>query len=115
MMLKPLLPSLREKKRYVAFSINSTQPVQYDAVVNEIKMTLQEFIGYIGMAKAGLIFLKDWKHQRGIARIHPAYVDYFRGALALVPNIHGQQGNIQSLGISGTLKKLRKLYFTGGN
>ena len=58
--IKPVMPSLREKKRYLAFEVISKQKVEdFNKVQESIMGSALEFIGHLGMAKAGAIILKD--------------------------------------------------------
>lgn len=58
--IKPLLPSLREKKRYLAYNIISKNKF-HDAVhVNKaILDAANDFLGSLGMAKAGILMMDD--------------------------------------------------------
>tara|TARA_Y100000310_G_scaffold345750_1_gene469242 strand:- start:341 stop:670 length:330 start_codon:yes stop_codon:yes gene_type:complete len=104
MKLKPILPSLREKKRYVAFEVQGQ--VTKATIEKEIISTMKEFIGTLGMANAGLEFLPDWENNRGIYRINTKYTDHSKASLALIKKF-----TVKSLGTSGIINKIRKKYF----
>ncbi len=111
--MKPLLPSLREKKRYIAFEVMS-QGTSLAEAKTAILSRMATFLGEYGMAKAGVIFLKDWKGNKGIFRVASPEVDKAKAALALVKEINGKKASVRSLGTSGTLEKLRSKYLNGG-
>lgn len=112
--LKPLLPSLRQKKRYVVFdvlsekAIKSVQPIQ-----KAIWETSLSFLGEQKMGKAGLFVLPqyyDKKQQRGILRVSNKQLHDMKSALTLVQSIDNQPVIIKTVGVSGILKKAIKNY-----
>ncbi len=112
--LKPLLPSLREKKRYLAFEVLSKGKItDFDAVSNTILDTSTEFLGQLGMSKAGIMILKDKYNkdsQRGLIRVNHKNVDNLKAALTMVDNIDNSEVIVKSIGVSGILKKAEKRY-----
>jgi len=111
MTVKPLLPSLREKKRYVAFEVQAAHAIEFALAKKSVEESLQGFLGTLGMAKAGVLFLNDWKKNRGIMKVNTQYVNEVKAALALVQEIAGEKEIIRSVGVSGSLEKIRSLYF----
>ncbi len=105
MKLKQILPSLREKKRYVAFEVQGE--VTRATIKQEITSKMKEFIGTLGMANAGLEFLPDWENNKGIYRVNTKYTDHSKASLALIKTF-----KVKSLGTSGIINKLRKKYFS---
>ncbi|MBT3304481.1 hypothetical protein HN592_03010 [Candidatus Woesearchaeota archaeon] len=92
--MKRLLPSLREKKRYIVFE--TTNP-------NKVDKALKDFLGILGMSKVNPLVMKDkFKKNRGIVRINHAYKDEVIMALSLV--------NVKVIGVSGILKKADEKY-----
>ena len=63
--IKPLLPSLREKKRYLAYEVISRN--RFDGAFpasKEILNASNELLGSLGMAKAGILALNDkWNDE----------------------------------------------------
>ncbi len=114
MKIKPLSPSLREKKRYLAFEIISKAKINsYNPVKDAIKAALGETLGVIGMAKAGAILLDDaWNStkQRGLIRINHKYVNDIKFALMKIKKIKNQDIIFRSLGVSGIIKKAHDRY-----
>lgn len=105
-----LLPTLREKKRYLVYEVISESAVkQQDAEAN-IKIAFHEFLGDLGMAKAGIMFLKDWEKNKGIIKMGHKEVDNVKAALTLVKEINGNKAIVKSLGLSGILEKARARY-----
>lgn len=113
MAVKAMAPSMREKKRYIAFEAKAEKPLPRDAVQKEIQESMSCLIGTLGMAKAGLMFLPDWENNRGILRVNNKYTDIAKSALALVKQASGTSVIIKSINVSGILKKSRNKI--GGN
>ena len=107
--MKPLLPSLREKKRYLVFEVISEKELTL-MPDKEIEESMLKLHGKIGLGKAGLIFLKNkWNKmlQRGIIKVNYKYVDQLRAALC---SFHNRDAIIRSVGVSGILKKAEEKY-----
>ena len=114
MKLKALLPSLREKKRYVGFVVESKESLDLKQVKESIETSMKELVGSLGMANAGLLFLKDWKDNKGIVRVSTKNVEHLKASLALSKEINGKKIIIKSLGVSGVVDKVRKLCYMEG-
>ncbi|MEM4336911.1 MAG: Rpp14/Pop5 family protein [Candidatus Woesearchaeota archaeon] len=108
--IKALLPTLREKKRYLAFKINSETKINdFNAIKNEILLSANYFIGDLGMAKANIVFLKDkFKENKGLIMVNRKYIEHLRASLALINNIKGIPVAVHSIGASGMIKKAEK-------
>ena len=60
-----LLPSLRQKKRYVVFEIKSDKSFSLSEVREAVESSLARFLGELGIAKASPFFLKEkWNEKR---------------------------------------------------
>lgn len=112
--LKALQPTLRERKRFIVFEVNSEKPIaEYQAVSRAVWAAVSDFIGRLGCARAGIWLLADKydsRTQRGIIRVNNTYVDEVRAALLLVTEVEGQQATFRSVGVSGILKKATTKY-----
>lgn len=115
--MKPLLPTFRERKRYLAFEIISKKPVgDFKAVSYSIWSFALQFLGELECSKAGIWILADTynqEKQRGLIRVSHAFVDKLRGSLALVQQVNNEEVVIRSRGVSGMLKKAHEKYIVG--
>ena len=102
--LKPILPSLRKKKRYIAFEVISDNKIQdFEQVSKEILRCAGYCLGLFEMAKAGIIPLAnkwDTKSQRGMLKVNNMHVDAIKASFVFTQNMI-----IKSRGVSGILKK----------
>ncbi len=112
MKLKQVLPSLREKKRYVAFEVQSKASITRATAKKAITEKMQEFIGTLGMANAGLQFLPDWENNKGIYRVNTKYISHSKACLALMKTVDNKKVIVKSLATTGVINKIRKKYFT---
>ena len=107
--IKPLRPSLREKKRYVAFKVQSESKLSsFDAVSAEIFSSYGRLFGEMGLAQAGIIVLKErWNSERqtGILKVSHKYVNEIKASLALIKQINNVDVIASSLTTSGILDK----------
>lgn len=104
-----LLPSLRQKKRYVVFEIMSDKKCSLSEVQEAVESSLLKFLGELGIAKASPLFLKEkWNEQkqRFVVKVNHAFVDELKSALILNKKIKNTPVLIKSIITSGTLKKV---------
>lgn len=86
MKLKPILPSLKERKRYIVFEVVSATTQSFETIKEKINKALLAFLGELGCAKAGIIVLNEWKNNRGIIKVNNKEVDKVKAALTLIKN-----------------------------
>lgn len=107
--LKPVLPSLREKKRYLVFEVISKEKISDFGHVSEaIRNSSHDFLGRFGAAKAGIIPLEDkWNPQlqRGILKTSHKNVDAVKASLAFIRKVGNTDVIFRSIGVSGILRK----------
>ena len=89
--MKSLRPSMRENKRYLLVK----------GKINEIEKAIYEFIGVLGMSKAGLGWIKRGGDSAIIA-VNRGSVDHVRASFA------AWHDKISVKRVSGTLKGLRR-------
>ena len=112
--IKPLLPSLREKKRYLAYEVVSKH--KFNDAIHVSKAILDatnDFLGNLGMAKAGILMLNDkWNAdmQRGIIRVNNKHVDNLKASLVFIKKIEEKDVIVKSVGASGILRKAQQKY-----
>ena len=107
--IKRLLPSLREKKRYLTYEVISRRPIKKDVssvVISHVEKTL----GLFDSSEAGILPISyDVARQRGMMKINNKYVEKVRVALMLLQSedIDMQEDVfIHTKRISGNLGKL---------
>ncbi len=91
--MKPLKPSMREKKRYLL--VKGKNPKE------NIEKALKDFLGILGMSKLGLGWIKSDKTS-AILSINRKGVDNVRAALVVWP----EKMTVER--VSGTLKGLSR-------
>jgi ribonuclease P/MRP protein subunit POP5 len=112
--MKAILPTLKQKKRYVAFEVVSREAIQsYDDIKRTILDAGLSFLGELGMAEAGIRIIDDDydpKAQRGVIKVGHKHVDRLNSALMMVRKIGRHDALIRCVGISGILAKAEKRY-----
>jgi len=112
--LKTLMPSLKEKKRFVVFEIISDKQIKdFKAVYQAIWQKSNEFLGKIETARAGLWLLADkWDEnkQKGILKINNKYLDKIKAVFTMITNIDKQKVIMRSVGASGILNKAEQKF-----
>ena len=104
-----LLPSLRQKKRYVVFEIISDKKFSLSDVKEAVDSALSLFLGQLGLSRASPSLLKEkfsQEKQRFLIKVDHKHVDEVKAALILNKKIKNTPVVIKSVITSGTLKKL---------
>lgn len=105
--LKPLRPTLRQKKRYLAFEIMSKQPVPQ--AFPWLADRLAAVLGQFGAAQAGIIAVDyDARAQRGLLKASAASLDRVKAAFLFLDS----DMIVRSVGVSGILSKARRFLET---
>ena len=95
MSMKSLKPSMREKKRYLLLNGKNLK--------KNVEKAILEFIGVLGMSKAGLSWIKSTPtSSSAIICINRKSVDHIRASFAVYAD------KISVKKVSGTLKGLGK-------
>ncbi len=108
--MKPLLPTLKERKRYILFQVISGEEIEKEIISQTVHDACLRFLGELGMAKAGIQFLQDsWNksEQKGIIRVSHKYVDHAKAALTLIKEISGHRATFSTTRVSGILAKVK--------
>lgn len=115
MKLKPLLPTLKEKKRYVAFEIISEQKFTFLDAAKAITNSILDTCGTINAASMGVNIISDtYKSNKGLIRVSHTGVDFLKASLCFCTQINSTPVIVRSLGISGILNKAQT-YTQGGD
>ena len=108
--MKPILPTLKENKRYLLFRILSDADINRSSCADAISTATFRFLGELGCARAGVAFLGETyrpKEKTGIIRVNTKYVDDVKVALASIQNIDEQRATLDIVKISGNVGKLK--------
>ncbi len=103
---KALLPSLREKKRYVAYKIICEGSCSFRDLKNAVLDGFKDMFGLDGLSRAGLEFI-DLKDGIGIIRVSSKGLDNLRAVFCIIRKVNKHDVVLRSLGVSGMLKKAR--------
>ncbi|MDP2768054.1 MAG: Rpp14/Pop5 family protein [Candidatus Methanoperedens sp.] len=97
------LPTLRDKKRYMAFEVTSEQAITRQQLINEILNSIHSLFGDTGCSEINPR-LMSFDGRYGIIRCLREKTQEARAALACINNVKGIRVSILVLGISGTIK-----------
>lgn len=101
--MKPLLPSLREKKRYLAIEIFAPR-ASPRASFEALRASFRTIIGSIAAGKANLKLIAEKSlPERIIVRVHRDYVDSVRASICLLQTIESQHAQLRTVRVSGSL------------
>ncbi len=110
---KFLMPTLREKKRYLVYEVLSDDDLSFKDIKESIILSFKDLFGLSGLAKAGLDFL-EYDHNKGIVRVSTKGLDMLKASFCFLRKINKHDVILRSLGVSGILKKARINFMSGG-
>ncbi|HLC51768.1 MAG TPA: Rpp14/Pop5 family protein [Candidatus Nanoarchaeia archaeon] len=100
-----LLPSLKQKKRYIVFEIIGDQ-FNAEDTKKSVEEALLLFLGQLGLAKTAPLFLSEkFKDNKFMIKINHKFVDECKAAIILIKKIKNKEVIVKSIVTSGTLKK----------
>ncbi|WP_440944842.1 Rpp14/Pop5 family protein [Methanosarcina sp. T3] len=102
--MKRLLPSLRAKKRYLAFELISEEPVGRSDIVREVISSASSLLGDVITSDCDIRVL-GFEAGKGIIQCSHTRVKETRAALATLTRINGKRATLHVLGASGTVKR----------
>ena len=110
--LKILPPTLRERRRYIAFQVipEKDEEFTYSDLEAAIWNVSLDFLGEEGVAETSMWLLKDtWNPTKktGIIRCNNKSVQLVIASLGLIDRLGDNRICFKILGISGTIKGLK--------
>ncbi|MFC1690601.1 Rpp14/Pop5 family protein [Nanoarchaeota archaeon] len=107
--LKTILPTLKDRNRYLVFEIVSKGKIDdFGTVSGKIRGSALDLYGQEGVGDMSLRLFKDkWQPitQRGIVKVTHKNIDKMRASMALIKDIDGKEVAVQVIGVSGIMKK----------
>ena len=112
--MKVLPPTLRDKKRYLAFELISEKPVRREDLIRELFSASGSLLGDVGSSECAIRLLA-FDDSKGIVRCSPERTDNTRAVLATIMDVKGTRVLCHVLGISGTVQGATKKYLAGAD
>jgi RNase P/RNase MRP subunit POP5 len=109
--LKPLIPTLREKKRFVKIRVIGSKKFEFKEFSNNLNTELTYYIGAIDFGKGGIWILKDkfnFDKQEAIIKVGIKYKEKLLASLSLINKLGNSEIKIETLRVSGNLKGVDK-------
>ncbi len=115
MRLKILIPTLRERKRYIAFQVISEEGEEftYSDLESAVWDALLDFLGEYGLSKTSFWLLKEcWnqKKQIGILMCNHKSVQEVIASLGLIERLGDNRITFKILKVSGTIKSIKEKF-----
>ncbi len=104
--MKPLPPTLRDRRRYVAFEIASSKVFSKKQVEKEINNVIFKALGLFGFSNSGFWLVKYYEKQKaGIIRVNNDYLNLVLFALGFFEKIENEKIVVKIIRVTGTVKK----------
>jgi len=108
---KILPPTLRMRKRYIAFEIISNKNINYNDMLNAFWDSMLELFGETGAAESHTWIIKNlYDGKKGVLRCKYDMVEKVRAALTFIKMIGDSPIIIKVLGVTGTIKTCKIKY-----
>ncbi len=108
--IKGLMPSLKEKKRYLAIKINllNEEKLTSQRPMNELIQKIKNILGIFDSASAGLMPV-DFDSKKNIAIIKSSnkMLDKVKASLIFINELGTQQVILQTIKVSGMINKVK--------
>jgi len=99
------------KRRYLAIKIDIAQEIEEKELKNEVWNAIERLFGEYGASKTGFVLISyDTAKNYAILRCTSSMLEAFRASLASLTEISGKPAVIHVLGVSGTLKSLKRKF-----
>lgn len=98
--IKKILPSLREKKRYITY-----EAIPKLNIKKEVSKKILELLGLLNYGKANVQIMNN------IIRVNNKYVDHIKSALTLIKEVDNKPVIVKTVKVSGMINNVKK----GGN
>jgi ribonuclease P/MRP protein subunit POP5 len=108
--VKRLPPSIRHRKRYIAFRlIGLNNPADRKEIALKLMDSMLSLFGEVGSSHAG-IWIEYFNGELGIVRCNREATERVKIALTLIDEVNGEKVLPLILGVSGTIRKCKRKY-----
>jgi ribonuclease P/MRP protein subunit POP5 len=107
--LKRLLPSLRAKKRYLAFELICEEPANRNDLIKEVMSSASALLGDVVASECDIKVL-GFEDCKGVIQCAHTRVQESRASLAALTKINGKRAILHILGASGTIKRVNEKF-----
>lgn len=99
-----MIPSLRERKRYLVYKVNSDKQFSNADIEAAVFSGIKDFLGVYGLARAGII-----QAGKNVLRVNHTETDKVKTALSLISKINGERAIVNTVYLSGSLQKAKSM------
>jgi len=97
------------RRRYLALLVESEDSVERGELTDAIWKAVTQLFGEYGASQAGMAVIDyDEQSRRGVVRCSHKALPMVKASIASITKMNGKSTAIRVLGVSGTLKALRK-------
>ena len=99
----------REKRRYLALQVETSQPFDEQAVLNAVNEATLRLFGETGASKANLRMIKCFPEEKQlVVRCSHLMLEQVKAAITSITKINETETAIHIQAVSGTIKTLTK-------
>ena len=110
--IKPIIPSLKEKKRYVVYDIICDSKVDFTDAKEIIDSQNLRFLGELTLSKANIMHINElYNENKGVIKVDNKYLNELKMSLSLIKEIKAKKAIVNPIFVSGVLNKIKNKYF----
>ncbi|MFT4283056.1 MAG: Rpp14/Pop5 family protein [Candidatus Woesearchaeota archaeon] len=102
--IKGLMPSLREKKRYLKIKVISLQSSNIYSFKHELISKIKQFLGTFESSKAGILPVNSKKDEL-LLKVNSNYLDKVRASLLFINTLNSNPVILKSVKAYGSIKQ----------
>ncbi|MFP4402921.1 MAG: Rpp14/Pop5 family protein [Candidatus Woesearchaeota archaeon] len=112
--IKPILPCLKEKKRYLVFEIILEKTIETNKLYFHLNKILKNIFGVFAYSSSGIILLKKFfknngNSNLGIIKIDNQYLEMLKASFCLITKIDDVKIMVRTIKVYGSIKKASNL------
>lgn len=110
--IKPIKPSLKEKKRYLVYKIISAQKIELRDAKEAIDRQNLRFLGELMSSRANIMHINElYRDNIGVIRVENKYLNELKMSISLIKEINNKKVVVNPIFVSGVLNKIKNRYF----
>ena len=110
--IRPIIPSLKEKKRYVVYNIISDTDISFTDAKQTIDSQNLKFLGELTVSRANIMHINElYNNNTGVIRVDNKYLNELKVSISLIKEIRQKKATVNPIFVSGVLNKIKNRYF----
>ena len=102
--IKGIMPSLREKKRYLKIKVIALNSENIYSFKDELIQKIKNFLGILESSRAGILSVKSSKDEI-LLKVNTSHLDKVRASLLFIKTLNSNSVILKSIRTYGSIKQ----------